>query len=50
MFRDFNMGIGFILIVPEKEAKQVILSAKKLGEKAFLIGEVRKGKNIVHYG
>ncbi|MBI1820619.1 MAG: phosphoribosylformylglycinamidine cyclo-ligase [Nitrospirae bacterium] len=49
MFRDFNMGIGFILIVPKKEAKQVILSAKKLGEKAFLVGEVRKGKNIVHY-
>ena len=49
MYRDFNMGIGFILIVPEKEAQQVISSAKKLGEHPFLIGEIGKGKNIVRY-
>ncbi|MHB8482622.1 MAG: phosphoribosylformylglycinamidine cyclo-ligase [Nitrospiria bacterium] len=49
MYRDFNMGIGFILIVPKKEASRVIASAKKLGESPFLIGEIRKGKNIVEY-
>jgi phosphoribosylformylglycinamidine cyclo-ligase len=50
MYRDFNMGIGFILVVSESEAKRVISKANQLGEKAFLIGEIKKGKNSVQYG
>ena len=49
MYRDFNMGIGMILVVPAKQAEAVMKKAKKLGEKAFLIGEIVKGKQIVKY-
>ena len=49
MYRDFNMGIGMVLAVPAKQAGAVMKKAKKLGEKAFLIGEIVKGKQIVKY-
>jgi phosphoribosylformylglycinamidine cyclo-ligase len=49
MYRDFNMGIGMILAVPAKQADAVMKKAKKLGEKAYHIGEVVKGKQIVKY-
>jgi phosphoribosylformylglycinamidine cyclo-ligase len=50
MYRDFNMGIGFILVVHKDEANRVISSANRLGEKAYLIGEIRRGRNVVQYG
>ena len=49
MYRDFNMGIGMVLAVPAKQADAVMKRAKKLGEKAYLIGEIVKGKQIVRY-
>ncbi len=49
MYRDFNMGIGMILVVPAKQSEAVMKKASKLGEKAYLIGEVVKGKQIVRY-
>jgi len=49
MYRDFNMGIGMVLAVPAKQADAVIKKAKKLGEKAYLIGEIVKGKQGVRY-
>lgn len=49
MYRDFNMGLGMILAVPKKQAEAVIKKAVKLGEKAYLVGEVVKGKNLVKY-
>jgi phosphoribosylformylglycinamidine cyclo-ligase len=49
MYRDFNMGIGMVLAVPAKQADTVIKKAKKLGEKAYLIGEIVKGKQGVRY-
>jgi phosphoribosylformylglycinamidine cyclo-ligase len=42
MFRVFNMGIGMMLVVPEKECREVIERLKVLGEKAYLIGSVEK--------
>lgn len=50
MYRDFNMGIGFILIVNPKDTDKVMAKANLLGEKSFLIGEIKKGKKIVRYG
>jgi phosphoribosylformylglycinamidine cyclo-ligase len=50
MYRDFNMGIGMVLAVPAKQADAVIRKAKKLGERAYLIGEIVKGKQVVRYG
>jgi phosphoribosylformylglycinamidine cyclo-ligase len=49
MFRDFNMGVGFILIVPENEGDRVISAANRLGEKASIIGQIEKGKKTVQY-
>jgi phosphoribosylformylglycinamidine cyclo-ligase len=49
MYRDFNMGIGMILAVPAKQAEAVMKKAAKLGEKAYLIGEIVKGKQSVKY-
>jgi phosphoribosylformylglycinamidine cyclo-ligase len=49
MYRDFNMGLGMILAVPAKQAEAVIKKARKLGEKAYLIGEIVKGKQVVKY-
>jgi phosphoribosylformylglycinamidine cyclo-ligase len=49
MYRAFNMGIGMILAVPKKQADGVMKKAAKLGEKAYRIGEVVKGKQVVKY-
>lgn len=49
MYRDFNMGIGMILAVPAKQADAVLRRVKKLGEKAYHIGEIVKGKQEVRY-
>lgn len=42
MFRVFNMGIGMMLIVAEKECEAVLEHLEILGEKAYLIGVVEK--------
>ena len=49
MYRDFNMGLGMVLAVPKKQAEAVMKKAAKLGEKAYLIGEIVKGKQVVKY-
>jgi phosphoribosylformylglycinamidine cyclo-ligase len=49
MYRDFNMGLGMVLAVPKKQAEAVVKKAEKLGDKAYLIGEIAKGKQGVKY-
>jgi phosphoribosylformylglycinamidine cyclo-ligase len=49
MYRDFNMGLGMVLAVPKKQADAIMKKAAKLGEKAYLIGEIVKGKQGVKY-
>ena len=44
MFKVFNMGIGMILVVSKKESDKVMSSLSKIGEKAYLLGEISKGK------
>ena len=41
MYRTFNMGIGFMVIVEEKDVNDVLLQFSALGETPYLIGEVR---------
>ena len=43
MFDTFNMGIGMIAIVDDTDKKSTIVSLDKIGEKAFIIGTVKKG-------
>ncbi|MFA5322662.1 MAG: phosphoribosylformylglycinamidine cyclo-ligase [Smithella sp.] len=42
MFRVFNMGIGMMLIVAEKESRAVLEHLEILGEKAYQIGFIEK--------
>jgi len=46
MFRTFNMGIGMVLVVPRSQANLVLKSANRY-VKAYIIGEVVKGKQAV---
>ena len=47
MYRVFNMGIGFILIVRPPFTRSVMGHLKKLGEKPFLLGKVKRGSGEV---
>lgn len=40
MFRTFNMGIGFMAIVEDKDVNDIMLQFSALGETPFLIGEI----------
>lgn len=42
MYRVFNMGIGMMMMVPEKEAQEILDRLKVLGEKAYLLGVIEK--------
>jgi phosphoribosylformylglycinamidine cyclo-ligase len=47
MFRVFNMGIGFVLIVAEDFADSIEKKLARFGEKVYRIGRVTSGTNKV---
>jgi phosphoribosylformylglycinamidine cyclo-ligase len=47
LFRTFNMGAGFVVIVPAEAADGVVARANELGERATRIGVVRPGEGHV---
>lgn len=47
MFRVFNMGIGFVLIVAEDFADSITTKLKRYGEKVYRIGRVITGSGKV---
>jgi phosphoribosylformylglycinamidine cyclo-ligase len=47
MFRVFNMGVGYTLIVRPTFADSVVRQLRRAGEDAFILGEVVKGKGRV---
>ncbi len=49
MYSTFNMGIGMILVVNEKELKQAMSILQRLRQEAFVIGHIVKGKPQVRY-
>lgn len=44
MLRTFNCGIGFIMVVREKDAEKALVKIKRLGERPYLIGTIAKSK------
>ncbi|MEM0476014.1 MAG: phosphoribosylformylglycinamidine cyclo-ligase [Candidatus Norongarragalinales archaeon] len=46
MFRTFNMGWGFALIVPQKQADSLCSFLKRHGENAEVIGAATKNKSV----
>lgn len=49
MYRDFNMGIGMVLILPEEQVEKAMDELIKCGEEPTLIGEVAGGDRSVVY-
>lgn len=47
MYKTFNMGIGMIVIVPEKQAEKAMAYLKTQGEKTYMLGMIEKGKREV---
>jgi phosphoribosylformylglycinamidine cyclo-ligase len=47
MFRTFNMGIGFILVVGKRDANAVLALLKRQHERAYLIGEIARAQRGV---
>jgi len=43
MFRTFNMGMGFIIVVKPEEAETALSILGKMGESPVVLGEVRPG-------
>jgi phosphoribosylformylglycinamidine cyclo-ligase len=39
LFQDFNMGVGYVLIVSEQNADATVSKLKESGESAYIIGE-----------
>ncbi|MGQ9511947.1 phosphoribosylformylglycinamidine cyclo-ligase [Thermodesulfitimonas sp.] len=49
MFRTFNMGVGYVLIVPPGEAAGLVEALAAQGEQAWVIGWVESGVSGVVY-
>jgi phosphoribosylformylglycinamidine cyclo-ligase len=47
LYRTFNMGIGYIIVVNKDEANEVVQLANELGETATIIGKITKGEKGV---
>jgi len=44
MYRAFNMGIGYIMVAPERDAAAIVAALQKNKENAYEIGRIRKGE------
>ena len=49
MYRVFNMGIGFVLIIPKNELKKATNILKAMHQPYNVIGVIRKGSGVVTY-
>ena len=49
MYRVFNMGIGYVIIIAKKDVATVEAILKKQKQPYSVIGTIRKGKGIVTY-
>jgi len=47
MFRTFNMGIGFIVVVPPEQADPLVKALRELEEQPAVIGEIDAGEGRV---
>lgn len=42
MLKTFNMGVGLVIICPERECENIMIRLEGLKEKAFVIGEIQR--------
>ncbi len=50
MFRVFNMGIGYVLIVPAVAAEDALARLRESGETAYRLGETIAGEGVTFIG
>lgn len=48
MYRVFNMGIGFVIIVEKNTAGDVLRALEEMGEEAYIIGYVHPGSGVCY--
>lgn len=49
MKKTFNMGIGYIVVVPGNASEDAVTALNRAGHRAFIIGEIEKGGKGVRY-
>ena len=49
LYRTFNMGVGFALVLPENDAPKAAAALKAAGERVYEIGEIAEGTGVVVY-
>lgn len=49
MLRTFNMGQGFLFVVPQNQAEKALETVNLTGTDAYRVGEVIAGDGQVHY-
>ena len=47
MYNTYNMGIGMLLAVDEKDVDATMKAIEAAGEKCFLVGEINAGEKSV---
>lgn len=47
IYSAFNMGIGYILVVPEDQSETVVAGIEQMGEKVYRIGRIVEGDGAV---
>lgn len=45
-YNTFNMGIGMVVAIDEKDAEAAVAYLNELGEKAYVIGKVKAGEGV----
>jgi phosphoribosylformylglycinamidine cyclo-ligase len=49
MYRVFNMGVGYVLVVRPTSTSAVLKLLEKAGEEANVIGEIKRGRGRVEF-
>ncbi len=49
MLRTFNMGLGFLFVVPQRQREKALETVSLTGTDAYYVGEVVSGDGQVHY-
>ena len=49
MYRDFNMGIGMVMILPDEQVADIFKELESCGEEPYIIGEITEGNRTVVY-
>lgn len=47
LYRTFNMGVGFVMLVKKAEAERVLSFLKERGEKSWILGSIQEGRGDI---